>query len=69
MIERMKPLLKMGSSDVKQGSILSLVLFDITGIILDESMEGVLIKYAQDINLRKGGNAIWFAVNEKSINR
>lgn len=48
----------MGSSDVKQGSILSLVLFDITGVILDESMEGVLIKYAQDINLRKGGNAM-----------
>lgn len=48
----------MGSSDVIQGSILSLVLFDITGIILDESMEGVLIKYVQDINLRKGGNAM-----------
>lgn len=58
MIERMKPLLKMGSSDVKRGSILSLVLFDITGIILDESMEGVLIKYVQDTNLRKGGNAM-----------
>lgn len=57
LIRRMKPILKVGSNDIKQGFILSLVLFNITGIILDESIEGMLTKYVQDTNLGERSNA------------
>lgn len=53
----MKPILKVGSNDMKQGFILSLVLFNIIGIILDGSIEGMFTKYVKDTNLGERSNA------------
>lgn len=40
-LKRVKPILKVGFHDVKQGFALSLVLFHVIGISLDEGMEGI----------------------------
>ena len=43
--------MKIGSDDVKQGFILSLVLFKIIDTVLDEGVKPMLVKYGDDINL------------------
>lgn len=50
--------MKIGSNDVKQGFVLSLVLFKIIDTVLDEGIKCMLVKDVEVINLGERDNAV-----------